>query len=101
MKMVGLRFLLTYGSFMIVVVTEQEAGNYLDGWARGKLPNVIGGTSQYGVWAVDIKSVVGFHTVPLEALMQQQGAQQPIPPSVMDGRVVPSSPLVVSGIRVY
>lgn len=79
-KFVGLRFILSHGSFLQVVTTEELARSYIDGWINSRLSSAIGevgtvtpaGKQSWAVLTCDIK---GVHTFDLEQLQATQLTQ--------------------------
>lgn len=66
MKITGLQFLLNYGAFVRVIVTEEEARQIVEGFQAGHLKPILAGTNQFGSWAVKVEHVQAIHTVPVE-----------------------------------
>lgn len=64
---VGIKFLLTHGSFLQIVVEENEGKSLVELWRKGALSNEhFGGTNAFGSWAVKISEIIGIHTMPID-----------------------------------
>ncbi len=80
--MIGLKFLLQGGQFFIAFLPPEEANKILGKWLRGEYdlngPSRIGKVLPEGSWIIDVKSIVGIHTVTREELLGQMPSQQPM-----------------------
>lgn len=64
---VGIKFLLTHGSFLQVVVTEEDAKDIIEKWRKHELQDgSFSSTNAFGTWAVKGNAIIGVHTMPLE-----------------------------------
>ncbi len=77
MKTVGLRFLLTHGSFMDIMMTEDQARQVVKSWASGEFRLRDKQIMTGDIWAVKMDEVIGIHTYEIQRVPQQQ-AQGPL-----------------------
>ena len=76
--MIGLRFLLNYGHFLQIAISEQEAKQIMQGWSAGTLRPILQGTSPPSgiipgvAWSIRTECIVAIHTFDLELLEQQR-----------------------------
>ena len=80
MKFTGLKFILEFGSFIQVIIPEDEAKQIILAWKAGKLEPVIGSHNQQGPggfsggWAVRVDTIRAIHTFdPYQQQSQPQG----------------------------
>lgn len=68
MNFIGLKLILADMAFIQVIVTEKEAITMIDNFINNKYDSssILGGSNQFGSWAVKVEYVQAIHTVSLQ-----------------------------------
>lgn len=73
MNHICLIFITSAPSWVRAVVTVAEAEKIINAFREDKLPKRLGGSSQFGMWAIETSKIDAIHTVPLDEMAKQQG----------------------------
>ena len=81
MKMILIRFLLTYGHSVDVIGSADDAQHWVAMWNGNRTADRVGGTDKVGrVWSLNLKEVLAIVTSELPQQPQQGPVQQQVSP---------------------